>query len=105
MLGDPWPEEPQDPFPKYGDPEPVEDAVSPELRLRERDVPTDVLHRFWALVAVFNVGTFGAATGLMLVGFREVWYYGGLMTLIGVLTCAYGVRRYRHYQRQLIPDD
>ncbi len=95
MLGDPWPEEPDDPYPDPTDPESRFDLEIPDGSEASRE-----LHRaFWGLVAVFNVGLFATALGAMLVAFRGSLLVGGSVLAVGVATLAYGVHRYRVYRR------
>lgn len=95
MLGDPWPEEPDEPFDEYREasrpgppvPEPPEGEASAKL------------HRaFWGLVAVFNIGLFATAFGGMLLWFRNARVVGSLTLLLGVVALIYGVHRYRAYR-------
>ncbi len=95
MLGDPWPEEPDEPFEEYREasrpgppvPEPPEGEVSAEL------------HRaFWGLVAVFNIGLFATAFGLLLLWFRNANIVGSLVLLVGIAAIMYGIHRYRSYR-------
>lgn len=96
MIGDPWPEEPDDPFEDYHDPEEraTRDVPSPG----EVDVSKGLFRAFWGLVAVFNVGLFATSLGLLLVAFRGQWVVGGVVALIGVASLVYGVHRYRVYR-------
>lgn len=95
MLGDPWPEEPDEPFKEYREasrpgppvPEPPEGEASAALQ-----------RTFWGLVAVFNIGLFATAFGLMLLWFRAAMIVGGLSFLLGLMSLLYGIHRYRAYQ-------
>lgn len=113
MVGDPWPEEPADPFPGNTDPFPAysEPVVVPGERTR-RPGPTAgeptsdgvepaVQSGLLALTAVFRIGLFALALGPMLVVFRGDGYWGQVVTAVGVATCAYGVHRYLVYRRVL----
>lgn len=99
MLGDPWPEEPDDPYPDPGDPASFSFAVP------DGSGVSSELHRaFWGLVAVFNVGLFATALGLLLVAFRGAYALGGVVLAIGLVSLGYGLHRYRHYRRTEVTD-
>jgi len=93
VLGDPWPEEPDDPYPDPGDP----DSFSFEVP-DGSGVSSELYRAFWGLVAVFNVGLFATALGLLLVAFRGAYALGGVVLAIGLVSLVYGVRRYRRYR-------
>lgn len=84
MFGDPWPEEPADPFPGNTDPFPAysERVVVPGERPRRPVRPpanrraTAVQSGLLALTAVFRIGLFALAIGPMLVAFRGADYWG-----------------------------
>lgn len=95
MLGDPWPEEPDDPYPVPGEPESRFDLEVPD----SDGVSRELYRAFWGLVAVFNVGLFATALGAMLLWFRGALLVGGATLAIGVASLAYGVHRYRAYRR------
>ena len=91
MIGDPWPEEPEDPYPEPGDP-------SESLEIPTADgAPKELFRAFWGLVALFNVGLFGLALGALLVAFRGDVLVGGALLGIGAVTTGYGLHRYRVY--------
>ncbi|MDZ7701027.1 MAG: hypothetical protein U5J98_02565 [Halobacteriales archaeon] len=91
MFDDPWPEEPDDPFPDPGDPESRFDLTIPD----GADAPTGLQRAFWGLVAVFNVALFAAALGALLIAFRGQWDLGGSLLAAGAVLFGYGVYRYR----------
>lgn len=97
MFADPWPEEPDDPFPAYSEP----DLEELSERSASSEVPPDIQRGVWGLVAVFRIGLFALALGPMMMLFRGEWNYGGFIAGIGVVTCAYGVHRYFVYRRLL----
>lgn len=103
MRGDSWPEEPNDPFPEYTDPERVEgaDPGVAETASDIVDVPEEVSRRFWSLVVVLNLGLLASALGLMLVAFRGQLLVGGLSFGLGVGTLGYGVVKYRQSRRAI----
>jgi hypothetical protein len=87
VIGDPWPEEPDDPFPEYLTPfpeyaEPRPAAGAPRLTDRDTDggtassVETAVQSGFVGLAAVARVGLFALALGPMLVAFRGAGVFG-----------------------------
>jgi len=111
MLGDPWPEEPPDPFPEYHEPDPepelpVADATpeSPSTSDAASRATTEstaarrLTAGFWALAPLFQVGPFAVALGLLLVVVRGARLYGSAIVAIGVVTCVYGGYRYLVYR-------
>ena len=105
MLGDPWPEEPDEPLvEKYGEPdaepdvEPDPEELAPDLP-DESEVDPKLFRTFWSLVATINLGLFAAALGPMLVGFRGQWRTGGAVFLLGAGALAWAWYRYRAYRR------
>lgn len=97
MFGDPWPEEPADPFPEYGEPD-IDDLSD---RVASSDLSPDIQRGFLGLIAIFNIGLFALALGPMMMLFQGDWYYGGLIAGIGAVTCAYGIQRYYVYRRMI----
>lgn len=96
MFDDPWPEEPDDPYPDYGDPEERFDIDIPSPE--DVDVSSDLYRAFWGLVAVFNVGLFATALGVLMIVSGMARQVGGVITAIGVASLAYGLHRYRVYR-------
>ena len=94
MFDDPWPEEPDDPYPDPGDPESRFDLRIPD----DADVPTSLARVFWTLVAVFNVALFAIAVGALLIAFRGQWDLGGSVLLSGLVLFVYGLYQYRRYR-------
>lgn len=120
MLGDPWPEEPPDPFaeyerpsPKYREPSPPRHAARIMARrarerssrrggggsLSEREVA--VQSAFVGLLPVFHVGIFALSLGVLLLVFRGGGPVARLITVVGLVTCGYGCLRYLRYRRVL----
>lgn len=64
-------------------------------RRGEAAPPRAVVVAFWRIVLLLNVGVFAVALGVMLVVFRGEFTRGGAIAVIGVLTLAYAVVRYR----------
>ncbi|MDX1746129.1 MAG: hypothetical protein R3324_09350 [Halobacteriales archaeon] len=105
MLGDSWPEEPDDPFPEYTDPVKAE-GIDPEAAETAADiaeVPPAISRRFWSLVVVFNLGLLATALGLLLVVFRGEWLVGPASFGLGVGALGYGVYQYRRSRRVIQP--
>lgn len=94
MIGDPWPEEPEEPYADLADPE---ERVSVDVPSSE-NVPKELFRAFWGLVAVFNVGLFATSLGVLLVAFRGEWVFGGAVLTTGLASLAYGLHRYRVYR-------
>lgn len=90
-LGPDVPDEPDEPDlgPDVPDVAPPDEGFfGPE------DTPADVLKAFWSLVVLFNVGLFAVSLGIMLIGFRGAWAFGGAFLAVGLLALARGVYRY-----------
>jgi hypothetical protein len=116
MLGDPWPEEPADPyeepsppFPEYREPTPPRRAARIMARRRDDGDAASPRERavqsaFVALLPVFRVGLFALALGLFLLAFRGAGPAARLVTIVGMLTCFYGGYRYLVYRRVLDED-
>lgn len=103
MIGDPWPEEPDEPLVEKFQPDeegdPAEE-LAPAVDIdAETEVPPDLRRAFWSLVATINVGLFATSLGLMLIGFRGEWRNGGIAVLLGAGVLALAGYRYRRYQR------
>lgn len=100
MFGDPWPEEPGDPYEKTE----AEREAEPDLEELTPDVPDEgqadpeLFRTFWTLVATINLGVLAVSLGLMLVGFRGRWTVGGAAFLLGVGVLAWSWYRYRAYR-------
>lgn len=101
MIGDPWPEEPDEPLvDRYDepdtepDPEPDLDELTPDVP-DESEADPELFRTFWSLVATINLGLFAAALGLMLIGFRGQWQTGGAVFLLGAGALAWAYYRYR----------
>lgn len=97
MFGDPWPEEPDDPFAEPGE----DPGTAPEAELvpeipDETEADAELLRTFWSLVATLNLGVFAVSLGLLLVAFRGQWAAGGGVFLLGVGALAWVWHRYRH---------
>lgn len=109
MPGDPWPDEPDEPNPEdqWGNPERdlVQVPKAPKVStpsVSENDVPEDVARSFWAAVIFANIGLFGVSLGLMLIGFRGQWLWGGGAFVIGALAL---LRTYLEYRSFVNRDD
>jgi hypothetical protein len=112
MLGDPWPEEPDDPyeeyatpFPEYAEPTPPHRAAHIMARRsgegsasrREAAVQT----AYVGLLPVFRIGIFALGLGLMLLAFRGPGPFARLITIVGMLATFYGCYRYLVYRAVL----
>lgn len=93
-----------DPEAKWGDPEGgfgqlPEGAADGEPRGESvADVEVDDRTRryFWSAVALANIALAAVGVGLMLIGFRGQWAFGGGLVLVGLLA---GARTYRIYRQ------
>jgi hypothetical protein len=112
MLGDPWPEEPDDPFeeyarpfPEYGEPSPPRHAARIAARRagdesaspRQQAVQT----AFVALLPLVRIGIFALALGVLLSVFHGPGPSARFLTILGVLSCLYGGYRYLVYRQAL----
>lgn len=95
MWGDPWPEEPDDPFEEYHEPS-VED-LGPSIPSPE-NAPKALHKAFWSLVAIFNIGLLAISLGAMLAVFRGTWLIGAALVGIGGISLLYGRHRYYVYR-------
>lgn len=100
MLGDPWPEEPPDPFEDPGDPESRFELTIPD----DADVSAELYRTFWGLVIVFNVALLATALGALLITFRGDRLLGGGLLALGLVSLGYGVWRYRRYRTAEPPE-
>ena len=105
MFGDPWPEEPDDPFPEYLNPFPEYSEPVPPRRPGRKtqktdseSVPPALQNGMLALLAVVRIGVFALALGPMLVFLHGDSYYGNLITAIGIVSCVYAAHRYLVYR-------
>ena len=118
MLGDPWPEEPDEPyeeyatpFPEYTEPSPPRHAARIMAR-RRSDASASrreaaVQTAFVGLLPVFRIGLFALGLGLLLLAFRGADPFARLITIIGMLATFYGCYRYLVYRSALaaVPPD
>ncbi|WP_049985831.1 DUF7322 domain-containing protein [Halobellus rufus] len=107
---DEWPDEPDeaDPESRWGDPE--SDLVSvpsvddPAADVDEEgagvEVDGDLAKFFWATVVYANVALAGISLGLLLVGFRGQWTWGGGAVVVGLFALYRTYDLYRTYQEQ-----
>lgn len=105
MFGDPWPEEPDDPYPEYLHPFPqdgesttTEHGKTPRHGETSHSIPPALQDAMLALLVVAHVGVFALALGPMFMFLGHAWYYGKLITAIGVVTCTYAAHRYLVYR-------
>lgn len=91
VFGDPWPEEPDDPF---GDPGASQTGDTTSIAT-DGEVPRELFRAFWGLVAVFNLGLFATALGVLLLVFRDVMVLGVSLLTLGLASLAFGVHRYQ----------
>lgn len=111
---DEWPDEPDDPDPesRWGDPE--DDLVSvPSVEVPgEADeegagvaVDGDLAKFFWATVVYANVALAGISIGLLLVGFRGQWGWGGGAVAVGLFALYRTYDLYRTYREDIAGQD
>lgn len=116
MSADPdeWPDEPDEPDPesRWGDPE--DDLVSvPSVDIPGEaaddegagiDVDGEIATFFWGAVVYTNVGLGGVSLGLLLVGFRGQWLWGGAAVGVGVLALYRTYDLYERYRAQVVAE-
>jgi hypothetical protein len=71
----------------------------------ENDADPELLRRFWALVALFNVALLATALGVLFVVFEEAYVLGGQLLVAGVIVFGFGLYRYRTTKVQLAGRD
>lgn len=103
VIGDPWPEEPDEPLvEKYrsdeGDigPGPPEPPEPPE----PEEIPPDLQRTFWTIVGGLNVALLASSLGAMLIGFRGQWVVGGSLLGVGVAALIWSAYRYRGFRNR-----
>lgn len=62
---------------------------APTPSISESEAPDDLVKAFWSIVLVVNVALFSLSLGLMFVGFRGRWRFGGALVALGVLSFAH----------------
>jgi hypothetical protein len=103
-VDDLWPDEPDEPNPedRWGNPERDLPRIpkaprAPRSNLSGRNVPPEVARSFWAAVIFANAGLFGVSLGLMLIGFRGQWFWGGGLLVGGLLALLRTYLEYRSF--------
>lgn len=109
LLGDPerfepslGPDVPEVDIPGQGD---ADDAgETTDLEMFPDDVEPEVSRTFWRLVVVFDVALLALAVGPMFIYFRGNWELGSRLLILGGVTLAYGVYRYRRFRKDRADD-
>ncbi|WP_336022047.1 DUF7322 domain-containing protein [Halobellus salinisoli] len=112
---DEWPDEPDEPDPegRWGDPE-SDLAAIPSVEVPGEsvddegagiEVDGDLAKFFWATVIYANVALAGISLGLLLVGFRGQWGWGGGALAVGLFALYRTYDLYRTYQEREFGDD
>jgi hypothetical protein len=112
---DKWPDEPDEPDPEGRWDAPEEDLVSvPSVEIPGDgdeaedlgvEIDGDLAKFFWATVVYANVALAGISIGLLLVGFREQWAWGGGAIAVGMFALYRTYDLYRTYQREVAADE
>ena len=108
---DAWPDEPDDPESRWGDPE--NDLVSvPSVDVPEPSVPEEagagieidgeVAEFFWTATVYANVALGGIGIGVVMLLFRGQWRVGGGAVAIGCFALYRTYDVYRTYQAEII---
>lgn len=71
----------------------------PNADLADRDVPEDLLTRFWKLVGVFNLAVLATSLGVMLIAFEDRWTVGGGLLVVGIGAFLIGWIGYRRVRK------
>ncbi|WP_144901767.1 DUF7322 domain-containing protein [Halobellus captivus] len=112
---DDWPDEPEEPDPegRWGDPE-TDLATVPSVEVPGDDVDDegagvnidgDLAKYFWATVIYANVALAGISLGLLLIGFRGQWVWGGGGVAIGLFALYRTYDLYRRYRTDVAAGD
>ena len=101
MLFDEEPDEHEPDPPDEPGPGDIGPAIpeAPSTDLTDRDVPSDLLKRFWKLVGLFNIALLATSLGVMLVAFQGRWTVGGASLLVGIAAFLVGWRGYRRTRK------
>lgn len=99
-----------DPEERWGNPEEdlvdVPEVEPPTVRNPADDLPdatevdSEIQSAFWGAVVYANVALLGVSLGLMLVGFRGQWRWGGAAVLVGVLAAFRTYQTYRAFRNR-----
>ena len=71
----------------------------PEIDLSDRDVPQNLLKRFWKLVGLFNVALLATSLGVMLIAFEGRLTVGGGLLAVGIGAFVLGWLGYRRARK------
>ncbi|TYL39390.1 hypothetical protein CV102_06835 [Natronococcus pandeyae] len=74
------------------------DDGADELEDTFNSIERSTLVAFIVVAVLVHAGLFGASLGVMLIGFRAQWIFGGALTVGGVLALVLGVVAYRRYR-------
>ena len=96
-YADPYPEY-QDPFPEYGESATTTQPVKHAENAVGTTVPPGIQTAMFALLGVVRIGLFALALGPMLMFLGGDWFYGQVITGIGVVACTYAAHRYLVYR-------
>lgn len=83
----------------------VPEVEAPTVRDPSEDLPDpssvdpDVSRPFAVAVGYANVALFGVSLGLMLIGFRGEWRWGGTAVAVGVFAAVRVYQTYRAFER------
>lgn len=94
MLGDPWPEEPDEPLVERYKPD-GENVPEPP---RPDEIPADVRRTFWSVAGTTNVGLLAVSLGVMLVVFRGEVVVGGGLVAVGIGALLWAYYKYRRFR-------
>lgn len=71
----------------------------PEIDLSDRDVPQDLLKRFWKLVGIFNVALLATSLGVLFIAFESRFSVGGSLLAVGLVAFVFGWLGYRRARK------
>lgn len=90
----------RDPSENIDDPSENVEPTVPSIRdYSSVDADPELAQEFWIQVFLFNIALFAVSLGLMLIGFRQRWTFGGALLVVGIVAFARGFARYRSFQK------
>lgn len=98
MIGDPWPEEPDEPLVEKYRSDEGDIGPDPPEPPEPEEIPPDLQRTFWTIVGGLNVALLASSLGAMLIGFRGQWLVGGSLLGVGVAALFWSASRYHGFR-------